>query len=244
MVDGSGALVWSMTSEAFGKATVASGSTIVNNLRFSSQYYDEETGLHYNYFRYYDAETGKYVSEDPIEEMGGYNLYSFLLNNPVVFVDLKGLAVLGPMPTPADILRAMNAIRKCAQGMQKADDEARRWWDHATDRYRCCINGQPVDLRDFPGITTGDAHSKYGVLHCALGSFAKKNGVGNECLNAANFLWEAFEFINPRYWEWLPRKNGPRGWLKDTIDDMRSVVDGYGNDNPEKCIPKECSLAN
>jgi RHS repeat-associated protein len=90
MVDGSGALVWSMTSEAFGKATVASRSTIVNNLRFSSQYYDDETGLHYNYFRYYDAEAGRYLRRDPIKEERG-RPYVFVSNNPISHYDLLGL---------------------------------------------------------------------------------------------------------------------------------------------------------
>ncbi|MEM4313444.1 MAG: RHS repeat-associated core domain-containing protein [Thermoplasmata archaeon] len=55
---------WDATYEPFGKATVTT-ATVTNNLRFPGQYYDAETGLHYNYYRYYWPETGRYISADP-----------------------------------------------------------------------------------------------------------------------------------------------------------------------------------
>lgn len=47
-------------------ASVAETSTITNNLRFSSQYFDAESGLHYNTLRYYDPGSGRWLSRDPI----------------------------------------------------------------------------------------------------------------------------------------------------------------------------------
>ena len=65
MTSQSGATVWQADYEPFGKATVKV-STIENNLRFPGQYFDRETGLHYNYFRDYEPRTGRYIESDPI----------------------------------------------------------------------------------------------------------------------------------------------------------------------------------
>ena len=63
-----------------------------NNLRFPGQYYNAETGLHYNWNRYYDPETGRYLSPDPIGLDGGLNLYAYVENDPVNWSDPEGLA--------------------------------------------------------------------------------------------------------------------------------------------------------
>ena len=61
------------------------------NHRFVGQYYDEESELHYNRFRYYSPETGQYISHDPIGLLGGFNPYGYV-GIPTVFVDPFGLA--------------------------------------------------------------------------------------------------------------------------------------------------------
>ena len=48
--------------------------------RLQNQYYDEETGLHYNFFRYYEPDAGWFVNQDPIGLEGGFNVYQFALN--------------------------------------------------------------------------------------------------------------------------------------------------------------------
>jgi RHS repeat-associated protein len=64
---------------------------VKNNLRFAGQYYDQETGLHYNYHRYYDPKLGRYLRADPIGLDGGINLYSYVSNNPINSFDMLGL---------------------------------------------------------------------------------------------------------------------------------------------------------
>ena len=59
-------------------------------LRFQGQYFDAETGLHYNRFRYYDPQTGRFTTQDPISLAGGINLYQYA-PNPVLWVDPLGL---------------------------------------------------------------------------------------------------------------------------------------------------------
>jgi large repetitive protein len=66
MTSVSGAVVWSAKYESFGKTVIDSSSTIENNLCFPGQYYDQETGFHYNYHRFYDPGTGRYMTTDPL----------------------------------------------------------------------------------------------------------------------------------------------------------------------------------
>ena len=94
MTDTGATTVWSGEYLPFGEEHSVTGS-ITNNLRFLGQYYDDETGLHYNYFRDYNPNTGRYVEADPIGiEQGMNHLYGYVGNNPVNFGDPWGLFFL------------------------------------------------------------------------------------------------------------------------------------------------------
>ena len=100
MTNASGAIVWKAAYNAFGNATVDVSSTITNNLRFPGQYYDTESGLHYNWNRYYDPNTGRYITADPIGLEGGVNVFGYVGGNPVNWVDPEGLQIAIPIPPP------------------------------------------------------------------------------------------------------------------------------------------------
>jgi len=70
------------------------------NLRFPGQYFDAESGLHYNYFRDYDPAVGRYVESDPIGLEGGVNTYGYAMQNPLRNVDSKGLVCTGVPDNP------------------------------------------------------------------------------------------------------------------------------------------------
>ena len=99
LLNQSGVTVWSATYDAFGRATVDPASTISNNLRLPGQYADQETGLHYNWNRYYDpVNGGRYISSDPIGLSGGINTYTYVTGNPTNYIDPTGeVAFLIPM---------------------------------------------------------------------------------------------------------------------------------------------------
>jgi len=91
MTNESGAVVWSADYRPFGELAISNG-TAANNFRFPGQYHDLETGLHYNYQRYYQAKAGRYVTPDPIGQVGGITLFLYSQGNPIMWADPFGLA--------------------------------------------------------------------------------------------------------------------------------------------------------
>jgi RHS repeat-associated protein len=90
-VDATGIVVWKAAYFPFGKTQILT-QTITNNIRFPGQYFDAETGLHYNWNRYYDPDTGRYLTPDPIGLTGGMNLYAYVGGDPVNGIDPWGLS--------------------------------------------------------------------------------------------------------------------------------------------------------
>lgn len=85
-----GATVWLADYMAYGSARIAH-SSFDNPLRAPGQYFDEETGLHYNRFRYYSPELARYLSRDPLGFLAGSNVYRYAGNNPINQGDPLGL---------------------------------------------------------------------------------------------------------------------------------------------------------
>lgn len=83
-------IVWQADYQPFGQVTLPVNQ-VENPLRFPGQYYDTESGLHYNYMRDYDPQTGRYAQSDPIGLSGGINTYVYVKSNPLVRTDSDGL---------------------------------------------------------------------------------------------------------------------------------------------------------
>ncbi len=90
LVDETGTLAWRTRTTLWGTTTWAATSTAYTPLRFPGQYFDPETGLHYNYFRYYDPETARYTSPDPLGLEPAPNPTSYV-TNPHAEIDPLGL---------------------------------------------------------------------------------------------------------------------------------------------------------
>ena len=88
--DHQGNIVWSGNYRAYGSLAVAQENAVENHLRFQGQYFDDESGLHYNRFRYYDPQVGRFINQDPIGLAGGMNNYQYV-PNPVSWIDPFGL---------------------------------------------------------------------------------------------------------------------------------------------------------
>ncbi len=100
LTDYSGEIMWSAKYRAYGNLAAQDVSEIDNPLRFQGQYFDAETGLHYNRHRYYNPGTGRFLTPDPIKLAGGLNSYQYV-PNPTGWVDPLGLSCkLGQCPEP------------------------------------------------------------------------------------------------------------------------------------------------
>ena len=136
LTDDDGHLVWSATYKAWGsiatidtparRVVVGAGNTLqerwqeqleplVQNLRFQGQYFDAETGLHYNRFRYYDPDIGRFLSQDPIGLAGGINTFQYA-PNPTSWTDPFGLSCVPSLIRykPRDELTAQAGSRQDA----------------------------------------------------------------------------------------------------------------------------------
>ncbi|EEW9663498.1 DUF4329 domain-containing protein, partial [Salmonella enterica subsp. enterica serovar Kiambu] len=144
MTDGGGNIVWEAGYQVWGNLTHEKETRPVQqNLRFQGQYLDRETGLHYNLYRFYDPDIGKFISGDPISLRGGINLYAYA-PNPISWIDPLGL-------------------RKSCSGFSSADDAARS----ALSKYN------PMSIfknREYGGIIFRAKDGSYGYTRGRLGT--------------------------------------------------------------------------
>ncbi|WP_172731733.1 RHS repeat-associated core domain-containing protein [Pluralibacter gergoviae] len=99
VTDADGHLRWSGQYDTFGRlrgqtiagAALREGATYDQPLRYAGQYEDNESGLHYNLFRYYDPDSGRFTVQDPVGLAGGLNQYAYA-PNPLSWIDPLGLS--------------------------------------------------------------------------------------------------------------------------------------------------------
>nr|WP_295873646.1 RHS repeat-associated core domain-containing protein [uncultured Chitinophaga sp.] len=100
--DESGNSVWAADLDIYGKVRLLQGAQEFIPFRYQGQYEDEETGLYYNRFRYYDPGAGRYISPDPIGLGGGISAYSYV-PDPTTQVDVFGLTPTDPFDDLAQL---------------------------------------------------------------------------------------------------------------------------------------------
>lgn len=127
----SGLSVWSWDSDAFGVGN-PTGSRAVN-LRMAGQYADDESGLFYNWNRYYNPSTGRYISSDPIGLAGGLNTFAYVSANPVMFVDPEGKMLIVPW-----IIGAGSFLQGFSVGVGVAS--AVDWWQGDISNQEAAVN--------------------------------------------------------------------------------------------------------
>ncbi|MGW6533244.1 DUF6531 domain-containing protein [Streptomyces venezuelae] len=91
LIGESGEIAWRTRSTVWGTTSWNAGATAYTPLRFPGQYHDPETGLHYNCFRHYDPESGRYLTPDPLGLKPAPNALAYV-HNPHVWADPLGLS--------------------------------------------------------------------------------------------------------------------------------------------------------
>ena len=172
--------------DPFGKTTVATGPK-ANDFahRFSTKPLDATTGLYYYGYRYYDPNTGRWPTRDPIQELGGVNLYGFCFNNSFGWYDYLGW---NPHPIDFDAWR---------EGARKSSNDANRR-NNRGDPEGYDTNEEPKAQDSTPGNKRGD---------CCGGKWGAKEFIDSAGGKCCDFQVSTIE-IRSRYSDARTRNTG------------------------------------
>lgn len=209
--DKAGQVIWAAAYNPFGQASIVTPAatptkpTITSTLRLPGQVEDSETGLHYNYRRYYDPQTGRYVTVDPIGLAGGANLYKFAEADPINLTDPTG-----ECPICAAFAACMARCMLWDGGLALLTGDCFDFGDSAKDCARDCALGfglgaafkafkkfadkLPCAVNSFPAETLVHVKPKAGTLQDAqrAASAFKAIGeieIGDEVLAFSEWKW-------------------------------------------------------
>ena len=209
-----GEAVWTAEYEAWGrirKETVSDGLKANIPFRFQGQYYDEESGLHYNRFRYYDPEIGRFVSQDPIGLMGGINVYIYA-PNPIEWVDPFGLASKSSFavrhgPSAPQKINGKFPINSCFAGktmtMKDVNQNILKKYPGLSSKYQ---HGVPFNMMGFPDFSRyairtvnlpggfiSDSKDFSQANRIAFGNSNNYKDKGNMIIDGKRYIWHHTE---------------------------------------------------
>jgi RHS repeat-associated protein len=141
-IDESGSVVAEYAYDAFG-LTISQSGTMSDAFafRFSTKYFDTETGLYYYGRRFYSPELHRWLNRDPIDEDGGVNLYAFCENNAVNGVDVLGQWILyfDAGFSDQEILKISKIFKDLGLNTQLALNRAEKWQKTVDSLPECCV---------------------------------------------------------------------------------------------------------
>ncbi|SFC54057.1 RHS repeat-associated core domain-containing protein [Massilia yuzhufengensis] len=171
LTDHEGKVAWSAQYKAWGQAKEAISEAarkagMRNPIRFQGQYVDEETGLHYNHHRYYDPDTARYLTQDPVGLRGGTNLYRYA-PNPTAWVDPLGLSNKNCGDRASTKHRVLSNIAKsqAARKTSNFQEHGNREWPPNRG-----FKEDPADFTLLPGSKIDRYGSPYGTFTSPTGT--------------------------------------------------------------------------
>ncbi|KVG62228.1 type VI secretion system tip protein TssI/VgrG [Burkholderia pseudomultivorans] len=182
-------VVWAADLSAYGRTARWLTRVVDNPIRFPGQYRDEESGLHYNRFRYYDPMVGRYINQDPIAFDGGIHFYSYADSAPNIAYDPKGLFI--PLIAAASFLgrgALGGAVEIAMQGAKQVFRQAKNNWIDGRPLTDIDWNCVKIDWSDV-GVSVA-----VGVVAPSLGATRKSvtrsikaiRNISNQSANTAN----------------------------------------------------------
>jgi RHS repeat-associated protein len=194
LTDHEGSVAWSAQYKAWGEAREAISEAgrragFRNPIRFQGQYFDEETGLHYNRYRYYEPVSGRFVSSDPIGLGGGGHLHLYV-PNPTQWIDPLGLKYVSSGRSPT--------VVSGKDSSSKASTRQLSEW-----RRRICPSAIGVARDKFLGeemvkVGPGKWRSVDGTRQFRVGPSDYAGGHGMGSPNVPNTPHVHFEFLSPK----------------------------------------------
>ena len=201
-----GTTVWTWDSGAFGKEVPTGTATV--NLRFPGQFYDSETTLFYNWNRYYNPATGRYVSSDPMGIDEGLGTYNYVEQNPLLHIDPEGLAKRErfapgfPETYKRKVLRAITRAKELLDSCkapccvtQKDIDRMKLALDKATFKYEKFLKDKNGNIVP-DGCARADAAGEGDKISISKLGITNRAGCG--CKLSALLAHEAFHYLKPK----------------------------------------------
>jgi RHS repeat-associated protein len=101
LIDSTGTVQAQYSYDPYGRVSKLQG-TLNSDFQYAGYYLHAPSGLNLTLARAYNAQVGRFINRDPIEEQGGTNLYCYVQNDPVVFSDVQGLLMSPPVAPPVE----------------------------------------------------------------------------------------------------------------------------------------------